>query len=218
MIKKLVQMLKSALAPIKKMMSSKYGAMFLKALLIVYIAFIAVKMPRFVARALNNKFVRLVILFAIVYAGLKDPVMALLIAIAFVVSMMTLNKMQSIDSVQDLFHSAVDIPQSLANDIIDGGQDIVTDAVDVAVDSVGDVVGVTNDVIDGAQSLANNVLDKAQDMIQDIASGVTSPSTGEIENFKMEDRTLDVAVPDMGTLGGLSGFDPDAEEQALISQ
>ena len=216
MFNKLVQKLKSALSPIRKMASSKYGSMFLKALLIVYIAFVAVKMPQFLAGALENKFVRLAILFAIVYAGLKDPVLALLIAIAFVVSIMTLNKMHSINSVQDLFHSAVDIPQSLANDIIDGGQDIVEDVVGVAVDSVGDVVGVTNDVLDGAQTLANNVIDSAQDMISSATSGVMTPSTGEIENFKMEDRTLDVSVADMGTLDGLSGFDPTAEAQALI--
>ena len=42
---------------------------------------------------------------------------------------------------------------------------------------------------------------------QEIVTGAKEVVESKKESFSMEDRTLDVTVPDMGTLDGLSGYD-----------
>ena len=55
--------------------------------LILYASLVAPKLPPFMVELLRNNFVRIIILFLIVWTGSKDPSLALLISICFVISM-----------------------------------------------------------------------------------------------------------------------------------
>ena len=134
--------------------------------------------------------------------------MSLLIAVGFTVSMMTLNKLETATSLDEIIQGAVDVPQSLLNEVVDGAQDITMDAAGLVGAPLTDIVGVANKAVDAVQGIANNIIDGAQSIIK-------APQDKQ-ENFSMEDRTLNVEVPDMGSLDGLSGFD-GAEVGASIN-
>jgi hypothetical protein len=197
MLQKLNKMLMKPLA----LLENKYIAGGVKLFLILYAALIAPKLPAFIAKLLKNPIVKLTILFLIIYTGIKDPMMSLLIAVGFTVSMLTLNKLETVGNLNELIDGAIDVPQSLLNDVIDGAQDLTGAAADLIGSPVKEVSGVVEKLVDGAQEIANKVIDGAQELV----TGVKEST----ENFSMEDRTMSMSmeVPDMGSLDGLSGFD-----------
>jgi len=202
---KIAQNLSKLLMKPLSLLENKYIAGAVKIFLILYAATVAPKLPNFLANALKNPLVKLFILFLIVYTGIKDPVTSLLIAVGFTVSMQTLNKLETASSLDDIIQGAVDVPQSLLNDTVDGAQDLLQGGADLVGSPVKEVVGVANKLVDGAQDLANKIVDGAQDLIPSVS--ISMKKGDKKENFSMEDRTLDVEVPDMGMLDGLSGFD-----------
>lgn len=202
----LPKQLKKLLAPILKLvkipldfLKNKKVSLVIKALLIIYAVIIVPRLPKVVIKLFNNPLVKLVILAMIIYTGVKDPIMSLLIAVAFVITMMTLNKLETINNLDDIIKGAVDIPQSLLNQTIDGAQDLVKEGTELIIDPVKEVAGVANKLVDVAQDLTNKAIDGVQDMIPKI-------SEEKKENFSMEDRNLDVEVAEMGNLDGLSGY------------
>lgn len=203
-IKKIQKLLMKPL----KMLENKYVAGSLKIFLILYAATVAPKLPKFLAKLLKNPLAKLLILFLIVYTGVKDPMLSLLIAVGFTVSMMTLNKLETATSLDEIIQGAVDVPQSLLNQVVDGAQDISMAGANLVGSPVTDVVDVANKAVDAVQGIANNIIDGAQSIIK--------IPTNKQENFSMENRTLDVEVPDMSSLDGLSGFD-GAEVGASIN-
>ena len=215
----ILKSLSSILMKPLSLLENKYIAGGVKIFLIVYAATIAPKLPNFLARALQNPLVKLLILFLIVYTGIKDPVTSLLIAIGFTVSMQTLNKMETSSSLSELIRDAVDVPQSLLNDTVDGAQEIIGGGASllgkapIVGGPIEEVVGVTNKLVDAVQDVTNKVIDGTQDLAENTVSkvlnGVKDMIVPKKENFSMEDRTLDVEVPDMGMLDGLSGFSGD---------
>jgi hypothetical protein len=200
---KIFQKLSKLLMKPLALLENKYVAGALKIFLILYAATIAPKLPNFLVKALKNPVVKLLVLFLIAYTGVKDPIMSLLIAIGFVVSMQTLIAMEASNSLDGMIKSAVDVPQSLLNEVVDGAQTLAMDGANMVGSPVTDVVGTANKLVDAVQDVANKVIDGAQDLVPSISIGKSEKK----ENFSMEDRTLDVSVPDMGTLDGLSGFD-----------
>ena len=192
--------LNKALMKPLSLLENKYVAGGIKLFLVLYAGLIAPKLPAFIAKLLKNPVVKLTILFLIIYTGIKDPMMSLLIAVGFTVSMLTLNKLETVGNLNELIDGAIDVPQSLLNDVIDGAQDLTGAAADLIGAPVTEVTGVVNDFVDSAQELVNKVVDGAQDLI--------TGSEEEKENFSMEDRTMsmEMEVPDMGSLDGLSGF------------
>ena len=179
------------------LLENKYVAGGVKLFLVLYAGLVAPQMPTFIAKQLKNPVVKLVILFLIIYTGIKDPMMSLLIAIGFTVSMLTLNKLETVGNLNELIDGAIDIPQSLLTNVVDGAQDLTGQVGDLVGSPVKEVVGIVNQLVDGAQEVVNSVVDGAQQMI-----------TGTQEDFSMEDRTMsmNMEVPDMGTLDGLSGY------------
>lgn len=196
-ISKITKMLMKPLA----LLDNKYIAGAVKIFLILYAAMVAPKLPMFIAKALKQPLVKLLILFLIVYTGVKDPMMSLLVAVGFTVSMLTLNKLETVGNLNEIIDGAIDIPQSLLNDVIDGAQDLTLAGAKAI--GVGKVVEVVNDVVDGVQGVANKLIDSAQELV----TGDKMSSTQD--NFSMENRTMDIEVPEMGNLDGLSGYSPN---------
>jgi len=182
-----------------ELLENKYIAGGVKIFLILYAAMIAPKLPAFIAKALKNPVVKLLILFLIVYTGVKDPMMSLLVAVGFTVSMLTLNKLETVGNLNEIIDGAIDVPQSLLNDVIDGAQDLTLAGANIIGSPVKEVTEIVNNVVDGVQGIANNLIDTAQELV--------TGNNSKQENFSMEDRTLDVVIPEMGTLDGLSGYD-----------
>lgn len=190
----------------------------LKLFLVLYAGLVAPKMPTFLAKLLKNPAAKLLVMFLIVFTGIKDPVMSLLIAVGFIVSMMSLERLETVNNISGVMHMAVDVPQELLNSVVDGTQSLATTSVGIASGvpvvgplvggPVGQVMGTANSVVDSAQSIVNKAIDTVQDTI-----------LGKKEGFSMEDRTrtsaLETTVPDMTTLDGLSGFDESENNMGL---
>ncbi len=194
LLKKLAKMMARPLVALE----NKKVAIVVKLFLILYAATVAPKLPNFMVKLLKNPFVKLFVLFMIVFTGIKDPVMSLLIAVGFVISMMTLNKLETVNNLDDIIQGVVDVPQSLFNQTLDGAQELLKDGSEIIGSPVKEVAGVANKLVDVAQDVANKVVDGVQSLV---------PKVGDAkENFSMEDRTLDVEVPEMGNLDGLMGY------------
>ena len=77
-----------------KVLNNHYVSHGLKIALVLYCAFMADKLPEEVSNVLQYSLVRLLIVLCIAYSAHHDPVLAIVLSIAFVVSVQNLNHMQ----------------------------------------------------------------------------------------------------------------------------
>ena len=157
-------MLKMLMRPLQ-LLENKYVAGALKMFLILYASMIAPKLPMFMEDALRNIVVKLLILFLIIYTNSKDPILSLLIAIGFVLSMHALRQAETVETVSQLLNVAVDVPQKLLKDIVDGSQKLVKKGASKIGGPIGTVTDLAGDVIDTVQDVADAAIDKVQDII-----------------------------------------------------
>jgi hypothetical protein len=189
-----------------------YVAGLLKLVLVLYAGLIAPTLPGKMRMLLKNPIMKVLAMFLIVYTGIKDPVLSLLIAVGFTVSMMTLSKLETVDSLGGVFDAVIDVPQSFANDVVDGTQDLVS----MAGDQIAKlpVVGAP---LKGIESSANGLVNVAQKYANVAIDTVQSVVTGKKELFSMEDRVINVdSLPEIGILGDLSGVDELAQQQGSM--
>jgi hypothetical protein len=182
----------------------------LKLFLVLYAGLVAPTLPGKVRDLLKNPLVKLIVLFLIIFTGVKDPVLSLLVAVGFVISMLTLSKLETVDSLGGAVNTIIDVPQGVANDIVDGAQDLISQVADQA-----GRIPVVGGPLKGVETTANKLVDSAQSLINSAIDGVQKilPLGGDsAENFSMEDRTINVPfVQEIGSLGDLSGVDAEAE-------
>jgi hypothetical protein len=79
-------------------LDNKYVSTTLKVLLAFYAAFAAPNLPRSIASLLDHTVVRILIAVLIVFLATKDASLAILVALAFVLSLQTANKYKLIDT------------------------------------------------------------------------------------------------------------------------
>lgn len=214
------KLLKITMKPLK-LLENPIANGVLKIFLIVYAAAILPELPNYMLKILQKPVMKMVFLFLVSYVGIKDPVMSLLIAIAFTLTMLTLNKLETISDVHDVLDAVIDVPQEVLNELVDGAQDLVEDGADI-VDSLtskvgvkvaGPVVEMTNMVVDGVQGIGNDIIDGAQGVVSDIvgtvvpkAEEVAKKVSEKVEEFSMKDPESKVNF-EMGSLGDISGAD-----------
>ena len=143
-----------------KFLDNKYVAGTVRLFLILYAGLIAPKLPAGLAKLFQNAVFKVLVLFLIVYVGMKDATVALLVAVGFTVSMVTLNKLETVNSLGGLLDSVVDSPQQVANSLVDGGQSLARQVGS----SVHKVAGPLSPVMAGAEDLIHGAVDMAQDV------------------------------------------------------
>lgn len=79
-------------------LSNPYVSTSIKVLIALYAAFAAPSLPKGLASLFDNSFVRILIAVLIVYIATKDSSMAILLALAFILSLQTANKYKLIDT------------------------------------------------------------------------------------------------------------------------
>lgn len=215
-------LLKFAMIPLKYLENPIVNGV-LKIFLVFYAGAIAPKLPNFLNKLFNNTLVKMIILFLISYVGIKDPVMSLMIAVSFTLTMLSLNKLETLNDVHDLLDSVIDVPQEVLNELIDGTQELVKDGADI-VDSITNKVGLkvagptidmANMVIDEVQGVTNNVIDKSQEIVSGII-GTVLPKEEEVvekESFSMKNEESTNVNFELGSLGDISGVDNDLLKQ-----
>jgi len=222
------QLTKAAMKPLE-LIENQYVAGGLKLFLVLYAGMIAPQLPNFMAKLFKNAVVKMIVLFLIIYTGIKDPMMSLMIAVGFTLSMVSLNRMETAQDVHDLLDAVIDVPQDLLNEILDGAQDLTNQATDLVDNKVLDNIklGYANDVnkmadqvVDFAQDLTNKVVDGVQGFASDVVGMVLPKKQAEIvtENFSLEDPSAKFDLEKMGHLGQISGYSMDSEMEAPIAQ
>lgn len=214
------QLLKMLMMPLKYLENPIVNGA-LKIFLVFYAAAVAPKLPSFISRLFQNSIVKMYVLFLVSYVGIKDPVMSLMIAVAFTLTMLSLNKMETLSDVHNLLDAVIDVPQELLNELVDGTQEIV-DNVATNVDNVTGVVGLklakpvvnlANNVVDVAQNLSNKVIDTTQSVVSDVV-GVVVPK--KQEQFSMEQPDYDNF--EMGKIGDIQGSDLEVQYDNVLEE
>lgn len=236
------QLSKALMAPLK-LLENPIANGIIKIFLVVYAATIAPELPNFMKKLFKNPAMKVLYLTLMTYVGLKDPVMSLLIGIGFTLTMLSLNKLETISDVHDILDAVIDVPQEVLNDLIDGAQDLVKGGAG-AVDSVtgkagikvaGPLAEVANMVVDGVQGIGNDIIDGAQGVVGGIVGTVIPKAEPKAAEEKPEEKlaekpaeliaaaqpkeSFSMANPlaknfEMGSLGNISGADAEPQMES----
>lgn len=231
------QLSKALMAPLK-LLENPIANGIIKIFLVVYAAAIVPELPNYMKKLFKNPAMKVLFLTLMTYVGLKDPVMSLLIGIGFTLTMLSLNKLETISDVHDILDAVIDVPQEVLNELIDGAQDLVTGGAN-AVDSVtgkagikvaGPLAEMANMVVDGVQGIGNNVIDGAQGVVGGIV-GTVIPKEQKPAEAKEEEKveeapaqpkeSFSMAAPkfnqfEMGSLGDISGADAEPKTEGQL--
>ncbi len=172
-----------------KFLDNKYVASVVRIFLVLYAGLVAPKLPGVLAVLFKNAVFKVVVLFLIVYVAMKDPTVALLSAVGFTISMVTLNKLETVSTLGGLLDSIVDSPQQVANQLIDGTQNLVKSVGDIATKYSGPL----SPIVSGSQDLIHG----AVDMVQDVSNSL-----------------IDTVQDTVGMFTGGSGPEPAEEDEA----
>lgn len=172
-----------------KVLDNKYVSGMVKVFLVLYASLVAPKLPAGLVKLFQNPAFKVLVLFLIVYVGMKDPTVALLVAVGFTVSMVTLNKLETVKDLGGLLDTVVDSPQKVANELVDGAQDLVRDVSGVVKQVSGPllpVVSSAEDLVHGAldmgQDVANTLVDTVQDAVGMFHDGPAPAEEHETNN------------------------------------
>ena len=186
-----------------KVLDNKYVAGTVRVFLILYAGLIAPKLPTGLAKLFQNAAFKVLVLFLIVYVGMKDATVALLVAVGFTVSMVTLNKLETVSSLGGLLDSVVDSPQKMANELVDGAQGLAKDVggmVHKVAGPLAPVLGGAEDLIHGAVDMAQDVSNSLVDTVQDTVGMFTG--RGGPEPAEEDESSSQSQAP---SLSGYSG-------------
>lgn len=201
----LAQLQKMAMDSLK-LLDNKYVAAMVRVFLILYASLVAPKLPSGLAALFQNAVFKVLVLFLIVYVGMKDPTVALLVAVGFTVSMVTLNKLETVNSIGGLLDSVVDAPQKVANELLDDAQALAQDvggAVKKVAGPLSPVVSGAEDLLHGAVDMAQNVSNSLVDTVQDTVGMFTrgAPEPAEEDEASMASQAPSVSGYGGGSMG-----------------
>lgn len=188
-----------------KVLDNKYVAGTVRLFLILYAGLIAPKLPLGLAKLFQNGVFKVVVLFLIVYVGMKDPTIALLVAVGFTISMVALNKLETVNSLGGLLDSVVDSPQQVANELVDGAQGLARDVSGIVHQVAGPlapVVSGADDLIHGAVDMAQDVSNSLVDTVQDTVGMFTG--RGAPEPAEDNEASAQSQAPSLSGYGGSS--------------
>ena len=161
------------------LLDNKFVGTTLKMLLVLYAGVLAPKLPESVLRVLENAVVKTLVFFLIPYIGTKDPALALLIALAYNATMVTITKLEAAKDLSQVIDALVDGPQETVNALIDGAQTGVGASLKLAGDFVRPVKPVTDlvetsldTVVDSVQGAGNSLVDMSQDLVRPVTEKV----------------------------------------------
>ena len=202
------------LKPIVKLLENKYALTYVNIVLILYASMVAPKLPKMIQGIFMSKIGQIIILALIALVGNNSPSTSLLMAIGFIISMMALNKLETIKGLDKIINKTIDIPQNILNKVVDESQGFLEQGASMIGGPLPMVAEATNEVIDTVQEVANAGIDKLQEII------IGEEKEEKEEKFSMKDRKIDLPLPDanMGNLGDLSGFDASQSSAAPVME
>tara|TARA_B100001094_G_scaffold275672_1_gene283358 strand:- start:498 stop:1406 length:909 start_codon:yes stop_codon:yes gene_type:complete len=189
--------LKESETILNRALDNPYINITIKILLGLYAALAAPKLPQSLSNLVDNTFVRIAFAFLIVYMATRDPSIAILIAIGFIITLQTANKMRlyntdlsvSNEGETSWLPSAKEIQGTDSEEnepeLVDDASPFkpVTELVSNVVDTAGNLV---NDVAYTGQNLVSGVANTGQNLV----SGVANTGSNFVSNVADVGETI----------------------------
>lgn len=178
--------------PLNMFLGKSMMGSLLKIFLILYSSVVAPQLSDKVLEFFKNPFVKFLGLVLIVYSGTKDLQTSMLMTIAFIVTMVSIAKLDTIKSIMTALDVPIDSAQKVGNELLDGAQELVDDAVGVIPEPVSSLVSpvtkMANSVVDSLQDVANMVVDGTQDTVGKLLGEgkKTMPKDKDVEKKMMK--------------------------------
>ena len=159
---KVLKQLNQALMKPLSLLENKYIAGGVKLFVVLYAARVAPALPSIMSRLLMNPLIKFIVLFLIIYTGIKSPMKSAMIAGGFILMMRAIRELERAQDIKQVLNIAVDVPKGLINEAIDGAQDLVEKGSGQIGGPAPAIANVANDVVDAVQGLANNAISSIQ--------------------------------------------------------
>ena len=102
MVKQIIAPIEKALSPVNNFLRNDYVTAVIALFVVLYASNVAPKLPEFITELFNNPVFRVFILFLVAYIANKNPAAALLMSIAFMVTMNVVNRQEVEESFLDI--------------------------------------------------------------------------------------------------------------------
>jgi len=203
---------------LNRALDNPYINITIKILLGLYAALAAPKLPQSLSNLVDNTFVRIGFAFLIVYMATRDPSIAILIAIGFIITLQTANKMR-------LYNTDLSVSNEGETSWLPSAKEIVgTDSEENIDEPVNDtsalkpVTELVSDVVDTAGNLVNDFANTGQNLVSGVAntgsnfvSNVAEIGENVFSNSVDENNTAKGSIPSeslQDVVEGLQGIIP----------
>ena len=224
--------LKESETILNRALDNPYINITIKILLGLYAALAAPKLPQSLSNLVDNTFVRIAFAFLIVYMATRDPSIAILIAIGFIITLQTANKMRlyntdlsvSNEGETSWLPSAKEIQGTDSEENVDEPEpvdnsspfkpvtELVNDVVDTAGNLVNDVASTGQNLVSGVASTGQNLISGVADTGSNFVSNVADVGETVFGNKSVDDaNTANESIPSESlndVVEGLQGIMP----------
>ena len=102
MVKSMIAPLEKNLVPLNNFLRNEYVTAVVALFVVLYASNVAPRLPDFVTDLFNNPIFRVFILFLVAYVANKNPAIALLVSVAFVVTLNVINRQEAEEGFLDV--------------------------------------------------------------------------------------------------------------------
>jgi len=185
---------------LNRALDNEYISTAIKIFLGLYAALAAPQLPKSLVSLLDNIFVRILFAFSIVFMATRDPSIALMIAVAFIVTLQTANKMRLYDTSLSIANPGDTswLPSVKGEESGDGN--IITDVAgkieDAGIHVINDVANLGTHVVNDVANLGTHVVNDVANLGTHVINDVANLGTHVINDVKnVGTNLLDVIVP-----------------------
>lgn len=213
-------------------LENEYVAGALTIFLILYASLAAPKLPDYIAKLFDYTLFKIIIFFLIVYMHKKNPTVALVAAIALMVSLMTLDKLklhEGMTSVKSESEESDDLLTNLNNLINDAlefvtsneGQVVMEEtqlAVQEGILHPADAEMIINKVVLAEENKVSPIVAMSEQGAQQMASIAESVANGEIDSEQGQRMAAQIVIQENMAMSAQTLSTVDQEKQMLAQE
>jgi hypothetical protein len=182
------------------LLDNSYVSVSLKVFLALYAAFVAPEVPKNFALLMDSTIVRIIFAALIVYSALKDPVIAILLSIIFVITLQTAAKYKIYSTSESVLSPGGIswLPSAKQGAVVHSGNSSL----------LGDVENVAGNLVGGVQQLGSGLVSGVENVGSGIVSGASGLGTSVLTSAEQIGSGLVGGVQHLGSglVGGVQQF------------
>lgn len=182
------------------LLDNSYVSVSLKVFLALYAAFVAPEVPKNFALLMDSTVVRVIFAALIVYSALKDPVIAILLSIIFVITLQTASKYKIYSTSESVLSPGGIswLPSARQGAVVNAGNSSLLDNVE----------NVASNLVGGVQQLGSGLVSGVENVGSGIVSGASGLGTSVLTSAEQIGSGLVGGVQHLGSglVGGVQQF------------